>query len=859
MEQTHSEQDQASTEGASHREIILEAALEHVKQLGWTHAALVAGAKDVGLSPAAAALLARGEAELVEYFVDHCNLELILQLEAMGEELAQMRVHERVRRAVQMRLQMLIPHIDSWPQALSIRARPANLGMAMRQVASLADDIWHAAGDTSTDHNWYTKRALLASVYTATELYMLTDYSPGYADTWAALDRRLKDVMHLGKAAREVSTAAEHSQMGPVRQDDPTLPKPWQALFDTDSGLKYYWDPTTNKTQYERPEGAAPSHAAPSSYHQPAANGHTSHQNGASTASVNAPIRASAATTAARGNYDMSASAYRAQHDLVVMGDRVPDPIQSFEAVGFTSDIMDEIRRAGYALPTPIQAQSWPVAMEGRDLVSIAKTGSGKTCGFLLPGLLHINAVRKDPRYGPTVLVLAPTRELAVQIKEEADKFGRTSGIKNTCVYGGAPKGPQLRDIQYGVQIVIATPGRLNDFLESGQIRLNQVSYLVLDEADRMLDMGFEPQIQKIVRAIPPQRQTLFFSATWPREVKAIAAQFVTNQTVYIFVGGVEERLVANKAITQIVEIVSNQSEKMSRLTQILRSKPPGTRVIIFCSTKRMCDQLSYGLSREFRASAIHGDKKQQERDYVLASFKDGRCPIMCATDVAARGLDVPNVGAVINYDFPNGVEDYIHRIGRTGRAGATGEAYTFFTSQDGKYAKELIRVLREAGQQVPPALEAMSGFGGFGGGGRSRYGPPGGGFGGGGFGGGGGGRFGGGGGYGGGAATSSYGASSFGGGYSAPPAAAAAAPPQYAAAAAAGIGASASAYRVDSGRSSHRDRSRSPRRSSHRSRSRSPRRTSHSRHRSRSRDRHTSSRHSRRDSPDYGRYSPKR
>ncbi|GFH25347.1 uncharacterized protein HaLaN_23291, partial [Haematococcus lacustris] len=270
---------------------------------------------------------------------------------------------------------------------------------------------------------------------------------------------------------------------GPVRVEDSTLPSPWQALHDPASNLRYYWNPSTNVTTYQRPAS------------EPAAMPPTS-------------------------SYD---DGYR-------------------------------IRRAGFPCPTPIQAAAWPVAMSGRDLVAIAKTGSGKTCGFLLPGMLHIKETRKDPRAGPILLVLAPTRELAVQTKSEADKFGRSSGIRNTCLYGGAPKGPQLRDISMGAHIAIATPGRLNDFLEGGQVRLSNVSYLVLDEADRMLDMGFEPQIQKIVRTIPRQRQTLFFSATWPREVKQIASQFVTNQTVHIFIGGVEEKLVANKSITQFVK-----------------------------------------------------------------------------------------------------------------------------------------------------------------------------------------------------------------------------------------------------------------------------------------------------------------
>ncbi|BDA41823.1 DEAD-box ATP-dependent RNA helicase 14 [Coccomyxa sp. Obi] len=647
--------------------------------------------------------------------------------------------------------------------------------------------------------------------------------------------------------------------MAPQRQHDPTLPPPWAALFDPDSGLRYYWNPETNVTQYERPVGGPPPSLPPPAGYAPSSNGHT---HGA------APLangHAKHVLPAGGQNFTMSTEQYRAEHSLVVQGDRVPDPLQTFESVGFASSIMDEIRRAGYKAPTPIQAQAWPIALQGRDLVAIAKTGSGKTCGFLLPGFLHVNAIRADPRQGPSMLVLAPTRELAVQIKEEADKFGRSSGIRNTCTYGGAPKGPQLRDIQYGVHLIIATPGRLNDFLEAGQVRLNQVSYLVLDEADRMLDMGFEPQIQRIVRSIPTNRQTLFFSATWPREVKAIAAQFVTNKTVHVFVGGVEENLVANKAITQFVHVMKPYENKNQKLREILTSKPAGTRIIIFCSTKRMCDQLARDLSREFRAAAIHGDKKQQERDWVISSFKQGSTPVMVATDVAARGLDVPNVGAVINYDFPNGVEDYIHRIGRTGRAGASGEAYTFFTAQDSKYSRELSRVLREANQIVPPELESMQSFGG-GGGGRyssSRYGAPGGG---GGFGGRGGGGYGGGGGFGGGGGGgygggSSYGGASagghggggggYGGGGSAP-APKPAHPP--------GLGASASFYGVDRSpvrtRSPARRRSRSPRRDRDRSdrRDRSPRRDRDHRssRRDRSRSRSRTGRRSTRDSPDY-------
>ncbi|KAI5063784.1 hypothetical protein GOP47_0020454 [Adiantum capillus-veneris] len=363
---------------------------------------------------------------------------------------------------------------------------------------------------------------------------------------------------------------------------------------------------------------------------------------------------------------------YRIQHEITVIGEDVPPPLMTFDEGNFPSEIIKELRAAGFTAPTPIQAQSWPIALQKRDIVAIAKTGSGKTLGYLLPAFLRLLHIKGNSRAGPIVLVLAPTRELATQIQDEAVKFGRSSRITSTCVYGGAPKGPQLRDLERGADIVIATPGRLNDFLEAKKVSLRQVSYLVLDEADRMLDMGFEPQIRKIVKDVPSSRQTLMFTATWPKEVRKIAADLLVN-AAHVNIGNADE-LTANKAITQHVEVVQ-PFHKQRRLEEILRNQEPGAKVIIFCSTKKMCDQLARSLSRGFRAVAIHGDKSQSERDHVLAQFKAGRCPILVATDVAARGLDVKDIRVVINYDFPTGVEDYVHRIGRTGRAGATGRA----------------------------------------------------------------------------------------------------------------------------------------------------------------------------------------
>lgn len=399
------------------------------------------------------------------------------------------------------------------------------------------------------------------------------------------------------------------------------------------------------------------------------------------------------------------AESYCRQHEITVIGNDVPKPFMSFEATGFPSEVLREACNAGFSAPTPIQAQSWPLALQGRDMVAIAKTGSGKTLGYLLPGFMHLKSRGNNPRMGPTVLVLSPTRELATQIQVEAKKFGRSSRISCTCLYGGAPKGPQLRDIDRGVDVIVATPGRLNDILEMRRVSLSQVSYLVLDEADRMLDMGFEPQIRKIVKELPARRQTLMYTATWPKEVRKIAADLLVNP-VQVNIGNVDE-LVANKSITQYVEMVPTMG-KQKRVEQILRSQEPGSKIIIFCSTKKMCDQLSRNLNRNFGAASIHGDKSQGDRDYALNQFRSGRSPILVATDVAARGLDVKDIRVVVNYDFPTGIENYVHRIGRTGRAGAKGEAFTFFVDQDAKHASDLVKVLEGANQHVPSELRGM-------------------------------------------------------------------------------------------------------------------------------------------------------
>ncbi|KAE9594875.1 putative RNA helicase [Lupinus albus] len=421
--------------------------------------------------------------------------------------------------------------------------------------------------------------------------------------------------------------------------------------------------------------------------------------------SSNAPIR-----PPFTGSSDVSglsqAELYCQQHEVTATGDNIPPPFMSFDAAGFPPELLREIYSAGFSNPTPIQAQTWPVALQGRDIVAIAKTGSGKTLGYVIPAFLLLRQRHNNALNGPTVLVLAPTRELATQIQDEVVKFGRSSRISCTCLYGGAPKALQLKELDRGADIVVATPGRLNDILEMKKINFGQVSLLVLDEADRMLDMGFEPQIRKIVNEIPPRRQTLMYTATWPKEVRKIASDLLVNP-VQVNIGNVDE-LAANKSITQYVEVVS-QMEKQRRLEEILSQQERGSKVIIFCSTKRLCDQLARSIGRSFGAAAIHGDKSQGERDYVLNQFRSGKSPILVATDVAARGLDIKDIRVVINYDFPTGVEDYVHRIGRTGRAGATGVAYTFFSEQDWKHAGDLIKVLEGANQHVLPQLRDIA------------------------------------------------------------------------------------------------------------------------------------------------------
>lgn len=412
-------------------------------------------------------------------------------------------------------------------------------------------------------------------------------------------------------------------------------------------------------------------------------------------------------------------------------GAGVPEPVNQFTNPPLDPVLLENIQYARYTTPTPVQKYSVPIVAAGRDLMACAQTGSGKTAGFLFPILsASFEAGPRPPPadpnagYGrrrafPTALILAPTRELVSQIHDEARKFAYRSWVRPAVVYGGADINQQLRQIERGCDLLSATPGRLVDLLERGRISLANIQYLVLDEADRMLDMGFEPQIRRIVQGedMPGvmDRQTLMFSATFPRDIQLLAKDFL-KEYIFLSVGRVGS---TSENITQKIEYVEDQ-DKRSVLLDILHSEPQGGLTLVFVETKRMADMLSeYLMTNRFPATSIHGDRTQRERELALSTFRSGRTPIMVATAVAARGLDIPNVTHVVNYDLPSDIDDYVHRIGRTGRAGNVGTSTAFFNRGNKNIVRELIVLLREANQEVPAWLDTVAAESAFGGGGR--------------------------------------------------------------------------------------------------------------------------------------------
>eukprot|EP01024_Parvocaulis_polyphysoides_P018510 TRINITY_DN18201_c0_g1_i3.p1 TRINITY_DN18201_c0_g1~~TRINITY_DN18201_c0_g1_i3.p1 ORF type:complete len:604 (-),score=112.81 TRINITY_DN18201_c0_g1_i3:272-1999(-) len=381
--------------------------------------------------------------------------------------------------------------------------------------------------------------------------------------------------------------------------------------------------------------------------------------------------------------------------------------ITDFKHLNLSNEMMYATR--DFASPSPIQSQCWPIILSGNDMIGVAATGSGKTLGFGLPALQHIEQQRQHgvvQGKGPFVLTIAPTRELAVQISEVLQEAGSQCNCKCVCVYGGVPKYTQTEPIKKGVEIVVGTPGRIEDLVQEGTCSLKQVTYVVLDEADRMLDLGFEPSMRSILGRTRADRQTLMFSATWPESVRKLASEFLCDP-VKVQVGSKE--VSAAKSVKQRVEVIEDH-EKMKKLIGILQQHKKSKKemkIIIFVLYKKEAPQLENNLNnRGFQAVAVHGDASQHQRQEAVNRFKENNVPILVATDVAARGLDIPDVQLVINYTFPLTIEDYVHRIGRTGRAGKVGTSHTFFCPRaDKSKAGELVNILREAGQKVPEEL----------------------------------------------------------------------------------------------------------------------------------------------------------
>lgn len=401
--------------------------------------------------------------------------------------------------------------------------------------------------------------------------------------------------------------------------------------------------------------------------------------------------------------------------------ERPPMPMIDFRELDGKIDaaVKKTLDAQGFTTPTPIQACCWPVLLQDKDVVGIAETGSGKTFAFGLPALQHLVTKhkvldgRKKGKSGAqvNVLVVAPTRELAIQTEDNMSKLGKSMGIGMICLYGGVPKYEQIKLLNQSptVRIVVGTPGRVLDMAREGSLDLGNVTFLVLDEADRMLDKGFEPDIRAIIgmcKSREQGRHTSMFSATWPPAVRGLAESFM-NGPVRVTVGS--DELSANRRVEQSVEVLLDGYAKERRLNDFLRSvnaQRSKDKILIFALYKKEAQRVEQTLRRAGHSvSAIHGDMGQNERIASLERFKTAETPLLVATDVAARGLDIPNVEYVINYTFPLTIEDYVHRIGRTGRGGKTGKSITFFTDMDKAHAGELIRVLKDADQQVPDEL----------------------------------------------------------------------------------------------------------------------------------------------------------
>ena len=378
-------------------------------------------------------------------------------------------------------------------------------------------------------------------------------------------------------------------------------------------------------------------------------------------------------------------------------------PLTKFEDFGLAPQILRALSEEQYVTPTPIQSQSIAHVMAGRDLQGIAQTGTGKTAAFALP-ILHrlAGSAKRAPARGCRVLVLSPTRELASQIQESFRTYGRHLRLTSTVIFGGVPQGRQQRAVAGGVDILVATPGRLLDLIDQRQLTLQGVEILVLDEADQMLDLGFIHALRRVVTLVPRVRQTLFFSATMPKTIEALSAQFITDPVKV----AVTPVATTAERVEQGVMFVAT-ADKPALLQKVL-SEPDIDRALVFTRTKHGADRVVTQLGRSgIVAAAIHGNKSQGQRERALAEFKSGRCRVLVATDIAARGIDIDGVSHVVNFDLPNVPESYVHRIGRTARAGAAGMALSFCNGEERDYLRDIEKLTRLA----VPVLSLPDGF----------------------------------------------------------------------------------------------------------------------------------------------------
>lgn len=393
----------------------------------------------------------------------------------------------------------------------------------------------------------------------------------------------------------------------------------------------------------------------------------------------------------------------RQKLNLRVSGAAPPKPCTSFAHFGFDEQLMHQIRKSEYTQPTPIQCQGVPIALSGRDMIGIAKTGSGKTAAFIWPMLVHIMDQKElEPGEGPIAIIVCPTRELCQQIHAECKRFGKAYSLRSVAVYGGGNMWEQSKALQEGAEIVVCTPGRLIDHVKKKATSLQRVSYLVFDEADRMFDMGFEYQVRSIASHVRPDRQTLLFSATFRKKIERLARDILVDP-IRVVQGDIGE---ANEDITQVVEMLLSPSDKWSWLTRRLVEFTSAGSVLIFVTKKANSEELATNLTQEgYSLGLLHGDMDQSERNKVISDFKKKNLPVLVATDVAARGLDIPSIRTVVNYDVARDIDTHTHRIGRTGRAGEKGVAYTLLTSKDTSFAGDLVRNLEGANQSVSKEL----------------------------------------------------------------------------------------------------------------------------------------------------------